>query len=152
MSRERKGSRKKTSHATRNILVFGLVVIAVVVAAALLSASSGPQFFMTVHVYSGPAEYASFDQLPANVTLVEGSTVTIAGPKNFAPEATPTGVLGIRQQIPGGNYTITASKAGYNPRTIVYLVGSGCTGKQILPDGNIVCHALVRITNSTSTQ
>ncbi len=132
-------------------MIFGLVVIAVVIAAALLSASSGPQFFMTVHVYSAAVEYTSFEQLPSSA-LVSGATLTITGPRTFGPETTPTGVLGISSQIPSGNYTITAVKAGYNTGTIVYLVGSSCNGRQVLPDGNVVCHALVRITNSTSTQ
>ncbi len=132
-------------------MIFGLVVIAVVIAAALLSASSGPQFFMTVHVYSAPVEYTSFEQLPFSA-LVNGTTLTITGPKTFGPETAPYGVLGINAAIPAGNYTITASKSGYNPGTVLYLVGNSCTGKQVLADGNIVCHALVRITNQTSTQ
>lgn len=142
--------RRATRHATRNIVILGLVVIVVVVAAVILSAPPAPQFFMTVHVYDAPVEYNSYEQLPGSA-LVPNSTVTITGPRNFGPETTPTGILGIPAQVPGGTYTISATKTGYDPGTTTLLVGTDCTGKQVLLDGNIVCHVLVRMTNSTST-
>jgi len=148
MSRGRRRPRKAAGRETRNIVILGLVIIVVVVAVALLSVPA-PRFFVTVHVYSAPVEYTTYEQLTLN-ELVKDSTVTITGPRNFGPETTPTGVLGIPTQIPGGNYTISATKAGYNPGTTTLVVGIDCTGKQVLPDGNIVCHVLVRISNSTS--
>jgi len=144
MSRGRRRHRRPNSHATRNIVILGLVVITVVVVAVILSAPPGPQFFMTVHVYEAPLPYDSYEQLPSSA-LVSNSTITITGLRNFGPETTPTGILGIPTQIPGGTYTISATKTGYNAGTTTLVVGTDCTGKQVLPDGNIVCHVLVRM-------
>jgi len=149
MSRERRRARKAASRQTRNIVILSLVVIIVVVAVALLSAPS-PRFFMTVHVYSAPVEYGSYEQL-TDSELVGNSTVTITGPRNFGPETTPTGILGVPTQIPGGTYIISATKTGYNPGTTTLIIGTDCTGKQVLPDGNIICHVLVRLSNSASS-
>ena len=145
MSRGRRRPRKGAGRETRNIVILGLVVIVVVVAVALLSAPA-PRFFMTVHVYSAPVEYTTYEQLTGN-ELVGNSTVTITGPRNFGPETTPTGILGVPTQIPGGTYTISATKTGYNTGTTTLVVGTDCTGKQVLPDGNIICHVLVRMPN-----
>ena len=141
--REKKRSRRGTSHTTRNIIILGLVIIAIVIVAVLLSAPN-PQFFMTIHVYDAPVEYTLLEQLP-NSALVQNVTITIAGPGNFGPDTTPTGIFAISTQIPRGTYMITAEKPGYNPGAIQYAVDNNCTNKQILLDGNIVCHVLLRV-------
>lgn len=144
MSSSRKRSRKASSHTARNLLVLGVILIAIVLAAVALSTPS-PQFFMTIHVYDASTEYTSLEQLP-DPELVRNVTLTITGPRNFGPNTTPTGIFVISNEIPGGTYAITAEKSGYSPRTIQYSVDSNCTNKQVLVSGNIVCHVLLRIT------
>jgi hypothetical protein len=145
MSSSRKRSRKASSHTARNLLVLGVILITIVLAAVALSTPS-PQFFMTVHVYDAPIEYTSLDQLTNDTQLVSNSTVTISGPQSFAPNTTPTGIIAISTLLPAGSYTIKAEKIGYSPNTIAFDVGANCANKQVLTSGEIVCHALIRIT------
>ncbi len=139
-SRNKKGP-KKASHATRNILIFGLVVIVVVVAAALFSATS--TYVVFVHAYDQSKgnpqtiEDLTIDMLVANVT------VTIAG-ANPATRFTPTGIIAYDQLAPG-SYQITITGQGYSPTTVAYSVGDNCAGRT--PDGQ--CHALVPMTKTT---
>ena len=143
-SAARKRARKRASHTTRNITIFGLIVIAIVIA-AVVSSTPNPQFFMTIHIYDAPSEYTLLQQLPPDVDLVENATITITGPKSFGPEIDSDGIYVISNEIPGGTYTITAEKSGYSRRTIQYLVDGNCTNNQVLVSGTVVCHVLLRI-------
>ena len=124
-------------------MVLSFIIIAVVVAAVFLS-TPNPQFFVTIHVYSASTEYTSLADLPSS-ELVPNATVTLSGPQSLGPETTPTGILAITNQIPGGTYTITAEKPGYVRSSTTFVVGADCPNKQVLTNGSIVCHALVRI-------
>ncbi len=135
--------KRKSGHTKRNVAILSVLVIVVVVA-AVLGSMPNPQFFMTVHVYDSTTEYTSLGQLPVSA-LVANATITIAGPKGFGPEKTPTGILAISAQIPPGTYSIMADASGYVSRTIQYVVGGSCTNNEVLTDGNTVCHVLLRI-------
>ena len=144
MTSSRKRSKKTASHTARNITVFGLIAIAIVVAAAVFS-TPNPQFFMTIHIYEAPSEYTLLEQLPSDVDLVENATITITGPRSFGPEIDSDGIYVISNEIPGGPYSITAEKSGYSPRTIQVGVDANCTNKQVLVSGTVVCHFLLRM-------